>query len=651
MKLVIVESPSKIKTIERYLSDEYKVLASYGHIVDLSTRGRKNLGINLETFEGDYVLDKSRQKVADTLKKAKNESSEVYLATDPDREGEAIAVHIAKLLNLDLNTTKRLEFHEITRDGITNALAAPRLLNEDLFNSQEARRMLDRIVGFELSSLLNQKINVKSAGRVQSAVLKLIVDKENEITAFVPEEYWTLKIDTKYDDALFSVNFNKSYAGDTKIVNEAMKNDIVSKLAPKIVVTDVKSEIKHTNPKPPFTTSTLQQEASSKFKYSASRTSRIIQKLYEGIQINGIETGLVTYIRTDSTRLAPSFVANASQRIVKEYGAEYLGRTQARGKILQNVQDAHEAIRPTNLNFTPDSIKDSLTREEYNLYSLIYTRALASLMVGSKEQVTRYTFNSNGTIFNATSTILIFPGFRKIYGKDEETVDDSALPQMHVGSELPIIDVITEQKFTEPPARYSEGRLIKTMEELGIGRPSTYAPTIEILQKRKYVSSLKGTLKPTDIGFRQIDALSEFFPSIISSDYTASMENELDKIANGEGDKVEFLSDFYSDFSQKIDDARKGMKKLPPEKVGRDCPKCGSNLVYREGPYGRFIGCETFPKCKYTEFIVEYTGENCPKCNEPLTYRYDSRNRKYIRCSNYKSCDYSATIKSTRRKK
>ncbi|OQC11213.1 MAG: DNA topoisomerase 1 [Tenericutes bacterium ADurb.Bin087] len=651
MKLVIVESPSKIKTIERYLSDEYKVLASYGHIVDLSTRGRKNLGINLETFEGDYVLDKSRQKVADTLKKAKDESSEVFLATDPDREGEAIAVHIAKLLKLDLNTTKRLEFHEITRDGITSALSAPRVLNENLFNSQEARRMLDRIVGFELSSLLNQKINVKSAGRVQSAVLKLIVDKENEINAFVPEEYWTLKIDTKYDDVLFSVNFSKSYTGDTKIVNETMKNDIVSKLAPKIVVTDVKSEIKQTNPKPPFTTSTLQQEASSKFKYSAARTSRVIQKLYEGIQINGIETGLVTYIRTDSTRLAPSFVANASQRIVKEYGAEYLGRSQARGKALQNVQDAHEAIRPTNLNFTPESIKDSLTREEYNLYALIYARALASLMVGSKEQVTRYTFNSNGTLFNASSTILVFPGFRKVYGKDEENEDDATLPQMHVGSELPIIDAVTEQKFTEPPARYTEGRLIKTMEELGIGRPSTYAPTIEILQKRKYVSSLKGSLKPTDVGFRQIDALNEFFPSIISSDYTASMENELDKIASGEGDKVEFLSDFYSVFSEKIDDARKGMKKLPPEKVGRDCPKCHSELVYREGPYGRFIGCATFPKCKYTEFIVEYTGENCPKCGAPLTYRYDSRNRKYIRCSNYKDCDYSATIKRSRYKK
>lgn len=650
MKLVIVESPSKIKTIERYLSDEYKVLASYGHIVDLSTRGSKNLGINLETFEGDYILDKGRKNVADTLKKAKDQSSEVYLATDPDREGEAIAYHIAKLLELDLDKTKRLEFHEITRDGITNALAAPRKLNEDLFNSQEARRMLDRIVGFELSKLLNQKINVPSAGRVQSAVLKLITDKEQEIEAFVPEEYWTLKIDTKYDDTLFSVNFNKSYAGDKTITNEAMKNDIISKLAPQIVVTEAKTEIRHISPKPPFTTSTLQQEASSKYKYSASRTSRIIQKLYEGVTINGIETGIVTYIRTDSTRLAPSFVANASQLIVKEYGSEYLGRSQARGKASQNVQDAHEAIRPTNLKFTPDSIKNSLTREEYNLYSLIYARALASLMVGSKEEVTRYTFNSSGTIFNATSTVLLFPGFRKVYGTNEESKDEK-LPRMHIGSELPILDVVSEQKFTEPPARYTEGRLIKTMEELGIGRPSTYAPTIDILQKRKYVSSLKGSLKPTELGFRQVDALNEFFPLVVSSDYTATMENELDKIANGEGDKVEFLSDFYSDFSVKIDNARKGMKKLPPEKVGRNCEKCGSELVYRDGPYGRFIGCSNFPKCKYTEFIVEYTGKNCPKCNAPLTYRYDSRNRKYIRCSNYQDCDYSASIRRSKYKK
>lgn len=647
MKLVIVESPSKIKTIERYLSNEYKVLASFGHIVDLSTKGKGSLGIDLNTFTGHYVLDAGKGKVAKALKDAKAEASEVILATDPDREGEAIAYHIATLLNLDPKKTKRLEFHEITKDGILNAIANPRTINYALFNSQEARRMLDRIIGFKLSNLLKTKIKVQSAGRVQSAVLKIIVDKENEIGAFVPSEYWPLKIVTNKDDVSFEVTFNRSYLGDKTITNESHKNDIVSKLAPSIVVTEAKTESRISNPKPPFTTSALQQEVGAKYRYSAAKTASIAQKLYEGVAINGVETGLVTYIRTDSTRLSPSFVANASQYIIKTYGQEFLGRGQTRGKAKQNVQDAHEAIRPTNLEFTPEKIKDYLAKDEYNVYSSIYARALASLMPPSRDAVTRYTFNSNGTLFTASSVVPQFAGFRKAYGYDEEN-DERSLPLMHIGDELPIEKIITEQKFTEPPARYSEGRLIKTMEDLGIGRPSTYAPTIATLRGRKYVTISKGVMTPTEIGTRSVDALSEYFPNLISSDYTAMMERELDKIANEEGDKVEFLSGFYKEFSSQVEDAQKDMPKLPPEKVGKPCPKCGGELVYRSSRFGRFIACSNYPKCKYTENIIEYTGEKCPTCGSPLTYRYDAKGQKYIRCSDYKNCTYALSMRKSK---
>ncbi|MFA5660399.1 MAG: type I DNA topoisomerase [Bacilli bacterium] len=647
MKLVIVESPSKIKTIERYLSDEYKVLASFGHLVDLSTKGVGSLGIDLKTFKGDYILDKGKSKVANELKKAKAESTEVILATDPDREGEAIAYHIADLLKLDPKVTKRLEFHEITKDGILGALENPRTINYALFNSQETRRMLDRIVGFKLSGLLKSKIKVQSAGRVQSAVLKLIVDKEKDINAFTPEEYWTLKLNTEYDGTPFTINFQKSYAGDKDIKNEVQKNDIVSKLGHQVYVIEAKQDIRLSNPKPPFTTSSLQQEVGAKYRYSAARTASIAQKLYEGIAIDGVETGLVTYIRSDSTRLSPTFVAAASQHIVKHFGSDYLGRGQTRGKAKQNVQDAHEAIRPTNLDYTPERIKGFLSKEEFNVYSLIYARALASLMQPSKENVTRYTFNSEGTTFTASSSVQVFAGYKKAYAQYEEK-SENELPQMHVGSELKIIDILSEQKFTEPPARFSEGRLIKTMEELGIGRPSTYAPTIETLRKRKYVTTTKGVITPTELGMRSIEALSEYFPNLISSDYTAAMELELDKIANGEGDKVEFLSSFYQEFSSQVDSARKNMPKLAPEKVGRECPKCGGDLVYREGKFGRFIACSNFPKCKHIESIIEYTGEKCPKCGADLIYRYDARGQKYIRCLDYKNCDYALSLRKSK---
>lgn len=650
MKLVIVESPSKIKTIERYLSADYKVMASFGHVADLSTKGIGRLGIDLKTFVGDYAITPGKTKVVNELKKAKDESDEVLLATDPDREGEAIAYHIAHILKIDPKTTKRLAFNEITKDGILNALADPHHIDLALFDSQETRRMLDRIVGFKLSGLLKTKIKVQSAGRVQSAVLKLIIDKENEIKAFVPVEYWTMKIATSAQDKDFTVNFKKSKFGKTSIDNAAEKDAILSSLTTQLMVSEVTTDIRKSSPKPPFTTSALQQEIGAKYRYSASKTARISQKLYEGVAIDGVETGLVTYIRTDSTRLSASFINQAADFILNSFGKEFLAARPAQAKAKANVQDAHEAIRPTDLSLTPERVAAFLTKEEANVYSFIYARAVASLMTSSSEEVIRYTFDSNGNLFSAASTELKFPGYKKVYGAFESK-SDTNLPSLNKGQLLPIKDVNSEQKFTEPPARFSEGRLIKTMEEVGIGRPSTYAPTIETLQKRKYITISKGMITPTESGFRSIEALNEYFPNLISSDYTAEMETELDKIAAKESDKVKFLTTFYYDFSEQVNNAQKKMPKMQAEKVGRICPNCGGELVYRDGKFGRFIACSNFPKCKYVENIVEYTGEACPKCGKPLVYRHDAKGQKYIRCSDYKVCDYALSLRRIKRKK
>ncbi len=650
MKLVIVESPSKIKTIERYLSADYKVLASFGHVADLSTKGIGRLGIDLKTFEGDYAITPGKSKVVNELKKAKEESDEVLLATDPDREGEAIAYHIAKILNIDPKTTKRLSFHEITKDGILSALEEPSHIDLALFDSQETRRMLDRIVGFKLSGLLKSKIKVQSAGRVQSAVLKLIIDKENEIKAFVPVEYWTMKAETSAQNQDFTVNFKKSKFGKTSIDTAAEKDAILASLSAELNVAEVVTEVRKSSPKAPFTTSALQQEIGAKYRYSASKTARIAQKLYEGVAIDGVETGLVTYIRTDSTRLSASFISQASSFIINKFGKEYLSARPATGKANANVQDAHEAIRPTDLSLTPERVAAFLTKEEANVYSFVYARAVASLMTVSSEEVTRYTFESNGNLFSASSTDLKFPGYRKVYAAFENK-SDGQLPSLKKGEVLPIKDVKTEQKFTEPPARFSEGRLIKTMEEVGIGRPSTYAPTIETLQKRKYITISKGMITPTESGFRSIEALNEYFPNLISSDYTAAMETELDRIAAKESDKVKFLTSFYGEFSEQVTHAQKKMPKIQAEKVGRVCPSCGGELVYREGKFGRFIACSNFPKCKYVENIADYTGEMCPKCGKPLVYRHDAKGQKYIRCSDYKVCDYALSLRRIKRKK
>lgn len=650
MKLLIVESPSKINTIKRYLPKDYEVLASNGHVVELSTRGKGGFGIDTSTFEGEYVIDSKKEKVVSELRKAAKNSSEIIMATDPDREGEAIAYHLTTLFNLPVETTKRLEFNEITKDAILNALEHPRTINLDLFKAQEARRMLDRIVGFSLSGLLQSKIKEKSAGRVQSAVLKILVDKEEEIKAFIPEEYWTFKVITKKDNEEFDLLFNKAYNGKNKISSEEEKQDIESKLAPTVTVSEKVVEQKDINTRIPFTTSTLQQEAYAKFGYRTKKTAEISQKLYEGVSINGEQTGLVTYIRTDSTRLSPTFLAHASTYIAEHYGTTYLSKQKTSAKANQKIQDAHEAIRPTDLNVTPNSVQSFLSKEQYNLYKLIYFRTLASLFPNGKEEVTRYKFNSNGTLFSASANKILFDGFLKVYGEFENKVE-KALPTMYIGDELPIVKVESEQKFSEPPKRYSEGRIVNKMEELGIGRPSTYSSTIDTLTKRKYVTSTKGTLTPTESGIKTIEALSEHFSSFISSDYTAAMERDLDKIASVELGKQQFLTTFYEQFSVLVNEAKANIPKLALEKIGRACPSCGGDLVKHDGKFGPFIGCSNFPKCKHVESIINYTGEICPSCGHKLLFRFNKKGERFIACSNYPHCTYTDTDKTRTFKK
>ncbi len=642
MKLLIVESPSKIKTITRFLGKDYKVVASFGHILDLETRGVGRFGIDLNTFEGSYAVDKDKEKVVEDLKKAQAKSSEIYLATDPDREGEAIAFHLAKVLDLDISKARRLEFNEITKDAVLAGLENTRLLNENLYNSQETRRMLDRIVGFSLSKLLQKKQKLQSAGRVQSAVLKLIVDKEIERRAFTPKEYWNVKVTLAKDKDEIIVDLFENYDGTKAINNEIEKNDIISKFGVHATIKEVKDRVAFRASPLPFKTSSLQQEVFSKFGYTTSRTSYVVQKLYEGVNIAGEQTGLITYIRTDSTRLSPTFLAHASNFITKTYGVSYLGGTKT-AKKGANVQDAHEAIRPTNLNTTPESIQQYLTKEQYNVYRLIYARTLASLMPPGRDEVVDYIFTSNGNLLKVTSTNEIFDGYRKVYGEfDRRTV--TVLPKMFVGDELLIKEIDAEQKFTEPPARYSEGRLVNKMEELGIGRPSTYASTINVLRTRGYIKTEKRALMPTADGETVVELLSEHFSDLLNSDYTANMELDLDKIASGDLTKVDFLSKFYTNFKQLVEEANAEIprKEVVYEEVGRPCPKCGSPLIYREGRFGRFIGCSAFAKtrCSYSETITEYVNEKCPKCGSPLIYRYNQRRVRYIRCSNFKNCSY-----------
>ena len=645
MKLVIVESPTKCTTIKRYLGEDYDVVASLGHIRDLATSGKGGLGVDVDNgFLPKYVVNKDKTHVVYQLIEAAKKADEVILATDPDREGEAIAWHLAQVLGLDINTTKRLEFHEITRASIGEAMKTPRTIDLNLVESQETRRIVDRIIGFKLSTLLYKKMRSRSAGRVQSATLKLINDHEKEIAEFVPEEYWNILTKIKLNNQNIDLTFVDFNGEGKEVKDEKTAEEILKAIPQSLKVVNVERTFRTKESKEPFTTSTLQQEAFAKLKFKTSKTQLIAQKLYEGIEVAGEHMGLITYMRTDSTRLSPTFVERAENFIRETYGEDFIGHQKKTRKV-ELMQDAHEAIRPSSNHRTPESVKQYLTNEQYALYRLIYNRTLASLMKPKKEEVLIITLSGNGVTFKFECTRTVFKGYEIILGKEDDEKSYDELPEINEGQEFDILEKNVEQKFTQPPAHYTEAKIVKLMEEVGIGRPSTYASTIETLRSRKYVSDAAGILTITEQGARTAHVLEKYFPEIVNAKYTAKMEEKLDNVQEGSDSRLKVLSDFYYPFIKEVEDANEKMYKDQDELTGQKCPICGGDLVYKQGKNGKFVGCSNYPTCKYIEKEEKkplvYTGEMCPECGKPLVERMKPRGKTtFVACSGYPTCRY-----------
>ena len=635
--LVIVESPTKVKSISKYLGNNYIVSSSKGHIRDLSTKGKYGLGVDIENhFKPDYKTIKGKKSVINELKKETKQADKVYLATDHDREGEAIAWHLYDCLDLKDKPYSRVTFNEITKNAILEAMKHEGKIDQDLVNSQETRRILDRIIGFRLSKLIQSKTDGSSAGRVQSVALKLIVDREREIKAFNPEEYWTVQADFQdFQADLFAQNHKKI---EIKTENEA--NEILNKLTKAFEIESVDKKQKNKQSKPPFTTSTLQQTASNKLRFSSRKTMSVAQKLYEGIDLAHETVGLITYMRTDSIRLSNEFIAETYKFIENKYGKEYTGPIKI-SKKTENVQDAHEAIRPTSIERTPESVKPYLTDDEFKLYRLIYYRALASIMAPAKVEGTTVILNNNDYNFKATGQVIIFDGYLKIY-KDYEDTKDAILPPFDEYNSKIIVskDITKEQHFTEPPARYTEAKLIKEMDELGIGRPSTYATIIDNIKNRGYVNLVDRKFVPTDIGFEVTDKLQECFSHLINVKYTANMETDLDKIAEGKEVWYKVLEDFYKEFEPAVKEAFDKLPKKEAEKTGEMCPECGHPLVIRKGKYGSFVACSNFPECKYIkqEKKEEQIICDCPNCDGKIIEKKTRKGKTFYGCNNYPKC-------------
>ena len=600
--LVIVESPSKSKTIGKYLGKDYVVTSSKGHIRDLATSGKGGLGVDVENgYEPSYTINKDKKNVVKELKQYVKDADKVYLATDPDREGEAISWHLAQVLGIPMDEDNRVVFHEVTKRAVTEALQHPRQIDQDLVKSQETRRVLDRIIGFKLSKLLQRKIKSKSAGRVQSVALRLICEREAEINKFVPEEYWSVQAHFVKDGMEFTADLSKYKNKKIKLSSQEETDAVYNALNKEFVIETLKKTVKRRNSKAPFITSTLQQEASTKLGFKAKRTMQVAQSLYEGVDIGSETVGLITYMRTDSIRLAPEFISAAHDYIEENYGKQYVGRVKVSNKT-ENVQDAHEAIRPTDITRTPESIKSHLNTDQYKLYSLIYARALASLMCAAKVDATSVVLDNNDYKFNASGSRIQFDGYLKVYGQYEKN-KDTFLPELVEGEHLESQKVDKEQHFTNPPARYSEAKLIKELEELGIGRPSTYATIIDTIVAREYVEMVDKTFKPTESGMLTNEKLVEYFDPIINVEYTAQMENELDEIANGEDTYLNAITTFENKFEPLLDKANKEMEKIEPKKTGEKCPECG-NPSYDGAPVCGNCGYK-FPKPKVSLLLVQ----------------------------------------------
>ena len=632
--LVIVESPSKSKTIEKYLGDGYTVVASMGHIRDLATSGKYGLGVDVEgNFEPKYVTMKGKGTVVSGLKKLVKNSDKVYLATDPDREGEAISWHLKETLKLDDNYT-RVTFNEITKDVILDAFKHTRDIDINLVKSQETRRILDRIIGFRLSKLMQSKTNGKSAGRVQSVALKLVVDREEEINKFVPVEYWTIQTNFKE----FTADLIKYKDAKIEIPTEEVADQIISELSNKYEVANIISKVKSRKGVMPFKTSTLQQTAINRLNFPSSKTMKIAQKLYEGIDIGSETTGLITYMRTDSERLSSQFINETFKYIKEEYGDNYVGAVKKQKKN-ENMQDAHEAIRVTSPYRTPASIKKYLSSDEYKLYSLIYARSLATLMSDAKVEATAIDLLNNDYLFRVNGSKLVFDGYLKVYGNYEDS-EDVILPDIKGVKVLESDDVVKEQHFTKPLPRYTESSLIKELESLGIGRPSTYATIMETIKSRNYVNVVDKKFVPTEVGIDISSKLQEGFSDIINVKYTANMEHDLDLIAEDKLDNVKVLKDFYNKFEPMVQDAFKNMEKKEAKQTGENCPECGSPLVIRNGRYGEFVACSNYPTCKYIkkEEKEEKVICKCPNCDGDIVEKKSRRGKVFYGCNKYPKC-------------
>lgn len=645
MNLVIVESPAKTHTISGYLGKNYKVVSSKGHIRDLATSGKFGLGVDVEgDFTPTYKEIPGKKKDIASLKKDAKNSDMVYLATDPDREGEAISFHLYEVLGLNKDNYERVVFNEITEGAVKEAFKHPRKIDDSLVRSQETRRILDRIIGFRLSKLMQSKTGGKSAGRVQSVALKLIVDREREILAFVPEEYWN--VIAKFED--FDANLEKYKGKKLEIHNEDEVKDILSKLGEDFTIASVEKKEKTKKGFLPFTTSTLQQACINKFNFNSSKTMRIAQKLYEGVDLGNETLGLITYMRTDSTRLSPVFINDTFKYIEENFGKKYVGVVK-KGKKTENVQDAHEAIRPTSIKRTPESVKEYLTKDEYKVYSIIYARALASLMSDAKTLATTAILDNNGYEFKVTGSILTFDGYLKVY-KEFSKTDDVILPDFDkFNGVVSTKDIETEQKFTKPVSRYTEATLIQEMEELGIGRPSTYAKTMETLKMRDYVKIEDKKFVPTEIGIETTDKLQEYFSNIINVEYTANMETDLDLIAEENKDNIKILKDFYNEFEPLVESAFTKMEKASPKETGETCPNCNSPLVVRKGRFGEFVACSNYPECKYIkkEEKVKTIICKCPKCDGNIVEKKTRRGKIFYGCDKYPKCDVALWDKPT----
>ena len=657
--LVIVESPAKAKTIKKYLGKDYEVVASMGHVRDLP---KARLSVDIKNnFAPKYDIIKGKEKLVKELKSLAENSDNVYLATDPDREGEAISWHLAYILGLPDDYCRRVEFNEITKSGVQKGMSNPRAINTDLVNAQQARRILDRLVGYKLSPFISQKIRRGlSAGRVQSVALRIIVDRENEIRKFKPEEYWTVdaKFIPKGSRKAFSASLYSDKNGKIKIQNAEQADKIEADLeGAEYVVTKVKHGTRKKSPAPPFITSTLQQEASRKLGFQSRRTMKVAQELYEGVDIEGMgATGLITYMRTDSLRISNVAIDEVTKYIEQAYGSEYLPAKPRFFKSRKNAQDGHEAIRPSMPSLEPDKIKSSLTLDQYKLYKLIWSRFTASQMAECVQKTTQADIEANGYTFKASGYYVSFPGFTALYveGKDEAEEKSSQLPELEKDMPVRLKELKKNQHFTQPPARYTEASLIKTLEEYGIGRPSTYAATITTLTSREYVKREAKTLVPTELGEVITKLLKERFPNIVNVKFTAEMEEELDSVESGDVQWDELLAEFYSDFEQTLKDAKAEMEgvklKLKEDETDIVCEKCGRKMVVKVGRYGKFIACPGYPDCKNIKKYVEKTGTVCPKCGGDIIVKHTKTKRIFYGCSNYPECDFVSWNEPTNEK-